>query len=203
MCPSHYIFCQFVQAARVLRFDRQGNVAILTALTFPVFFGFVGLAVDVSQWSSAKNSIQAAADNAALSAAVAAGAGGSLTQVTNEGLSVAKADGFPNGESGVAVVVNNPPLAGNYTMNNYAYEVIIAKPQQIYFAGQYFKVAPTVTGRAVALIGSAPPCILAVDPREQLVGRRITFSGRAGFGGSCGSRDVTELQSTGKVILVE
>ncbi len=78
----------------------------------PVLLGLTAFAVDVSQWSSTKNSIQAAADNSVLSAVMAAAqAGASLTQIQNQALAVAAATGFTNGQGGVTVTVNNPPAS--------------------------------------------------------------------------------------------
>ena len=96
--------------------EQNGVVVVLVALAMPVVLGLTALAVDVSQWSSRKNSIQAAADNSVLSAAVAAAQSGATSaQITNQALAVAAATGFANGQNGVTVTVNNPPASGGYT----------------------------------------------------------------------------------------
>jgi Flp pilus assembly protein TadG len=146
--------------------DRSGVVVVLVALAMPVLLGLTAFAVDVSQWSSTKNSIQAAADNSVLSAAVAAAQSGATSaQITNQALAVAAATGFANGQNGVTVTVNTPPTSGNYTSSAYtnsAYEVIIKQPQTRYFA-VLLGAAPTVSGRAVMLAAGNPACVLALD----------------------------------------
>jgi hypothetical protein len=143
--------------------DRSGIVVVLVALAMPVLLGLTAFAVDVSNWSSSKNSIQAAADNAALSAAVAAAqSGATLTQIQNQAYAVAATTGFTNGQKGVTVTVNNPPATGPNTANTSAYEVIIKQPQTRYFAA-LLGAAPTVSGRAVMFVAGNPACVLALD----------------------------------------
>jgi Flp pilus assembly protein TadG len=158
--------------------DRSGVVAVLVALAVPVLLGLTALAVDVSQWSSGKNSIQGAADNSALSAIVAAGAGATPAQITNQALAIAAATGFTNGQGGVTVTVNNPPKSGPNTANAGAYEVIITQPQTRHYA-VLLGAAPMVSGRAVAAVPSNPACILALD---KTASGAITMSGGASVG---------------------
>jgi Flp pilus assembly protein TadG len=154
-------------------------VVVLVALAMPVMLGLTAFAVDVSQWSSKKNAIQAAADNSVLSAVMtAAQAGSTLAQITNQANAVAAATGFTNGASGVTVTVNNPPTSGPNSANTSAYEVIITQPQTRYFA-VLLGTAPTVSGRAVALVGSKPACLLALDTTASSA---ITMSGGASVG---------------------
>jgi Flp pilus assembly protein TadG len=158
--------------------DRSGVVAVLVALAVPVLLGLTAFAVDVAQWSSGKNSIQGAADNSALSAVVAAGAGATPAQIQNQALAIAAATGFTNGSNGVTVTVNNPPASGPNTANAGAYEVIITQPQTRHYA-VLLGAAPTVSGRAVALVASNPACVLALDPSASSA---ILISGGAGVG---------------------
>lgn len=157
-----FVFLWFTRTARLLQSDSNGVVAIVIALMFPVALGLTALAADVSLWSSAKNSAQGAADNAVLSAVVAAGADASSRQINNEALGVAALQGFTNGQNGVTVTLNNPPKLGNNTTNANAYEVIVTQKQNLYFAA-LLGTAPTVTGRAVGAF-STPVCVLALDP---------------------------------------
>jgi Flp pilus assembly protein TadG len=162
--------------------DRSGIVIVLVALAMPVLLGLTAFAVDVSQWSSSKNSIQAAADNSALSLLVAAAqTGATSAQITNQALAVAAATGFTNGQKGVTVTVNNPPASGPNTANTSAYEVIIKQPQTGYFAGLLLgsAAAPTVSGRAVVIVAGTPACILALD---KTASGAITMSGGATVG---------------------
>ena len=157
------------------RSDQSGAVAMVTAVGLPVLIGFAALTVDVTLWSSSKTSAQGAADAAAMSAVKAAAAGNSVSQSKNEATAIAAADGFTNGVGGATVTVNNPPASGAYTSNSGAYEVIITKPQTLYFAG-IFGAAPQVTGRSVAASNSPPACVLALEPSAQ---QAINMSGSA------------------------
>lgn len=171
--------------------ERSGVVVVLVALAMPVLLGLTAMAVDVSQWSGRKNSIQAAADNSVLSAVMsAAHAGATLAQVRNQAYAVAAATGFTNGSNSVTVTVNNPPLSGNYTSNNSAYEVIITQPQTSYFWNAAAKMlgsvvaAPTISGRAVALGAGKPACLIALDPSASPNVSGIIGAGSGGLNAS-------------------
>ncbi len=159
--------------------SQQGSISIIVAVSFPVLLGFGGLAVDVSLWLRAKNSVQGATDFAASSAAAAAVRGSDFSA---EVLGVAAANGFQNGKNGVVVSINNPPISGTYAGNKDAYEVIITAQQRLYLAN-YFSAAfglkaPTVAGRAVALsYRTSPTCILALSPTAPSNGTMATNGG--------------------------
>ena len=139
-------------------------MVVLVALAMPVLLGMTAFAVDVSQWSGRKNSIQAAADNSVLSAVVgAAQTGATFAQIQNQALAVAAATGFTHGQGGVTVTVHQPPLSGPNVATPGAIEVIITQPQTRYFAG-LLGAAPTISGRAVALVARTPACLLALHP---------------------------------------
>jgi Flp pilus assembly protein TadG len=153
-----FVIGSCVRGLRALRRDRNANVTVLTALTAPILVGFVGLAIDASTWSNAKSSVQGAADQAALSAATAAMAGGSSIQ--NEVTSVAKLNGYANGVNG-AVVTYTELTTGAYTTTAPGYQVVITQSQNLYFSSIFLSTPPTVSGRSVAK-ASTPPCILAL-----------------------------------------
>jgi Flp pilus assembly protein TadG len=177
---KHYHF--LLSGLRGFSGDRSGIVVVLVALAMPVLLGLTAFAVDVSKWSSQKNSIQAAADNAVLSAAVAAAQSGvTFAQIQNQAYAVAATTGFTNGLKGVTVTVNNPPATGPNTANTGAYEVIIKQPQTGYFAGLLLgsAAAPTVIGRAVVIVAGTPACVLALDGKAS---GTISMSGGASVG---------------------
>lgn len=157
-----FVFRRFLRTARVLLSESRGSVAIVVALIIFAAIGMTALAVDVSLWSSAKNAAQGAADDAALSAVVAADAGNSSTRIKNEALGIAALHGFTNGVNGVTVTLTNPPTSGNYAGNSSAYEVTVTQPQKLYFAG-VLGHAPTVAGSAVGLASGGAPCLLSLN----------------------------------------
>src|SRR5438876_370036 len=60
-----------------LRRSQAGNILVTTALILPLLVGFVGLGVDVALWFYKHQSMQSAADSAAISAATGStGTGG-------------------------------------------------------------------------------------------------------------------------------
>ena len=149
--------------------SERGNISIITAFAMPVLLGFGALAVDVSVWLKAKNSVQGAADAAVVSLAAAVKAGDSPTRWQTEAYATAAANGYTNGQNGVAVAVNNPPVSPSAFAGNVdAYEVAISQPQKLYlaqvFGAKFGLLPPTVTSRAVALVKrNSPTCLLALD----------------------------------------
>jgi Flp pilus assembly protein TadG len=167
---------------RLCRFwarDERGSMAILTGISLTVLVAFAGLGVDVSLWLRAKNDVQGAADAAANSVGAAAALGNPANRIQAEADAAAATTGFRAGMNGVTVTVNNPPASGAHAGNANAYEVIIRAPQKLYLASVLSGVtAPTVTGRAVALLNrgtKGPTCILGLSPLAAAVD--VTFNG--------------------------
>jgi hypothetical protein len=157
-------------------------MAILTGISLTVLVAFAGLGVDVSIWLRAKNNVQSAADaatNSVAAAAALAGGGSCSGRILAEANAAAAANGFQIGMNGVTLTCNNPPASGSHAGNANAYEVIIGAPQQLYLASVLSGVtAPTVTGRAVALLSTTtlgPACILGLSTQSKAVD--VTFNG--------------------------
>lgn len=149
---------QLVSLAR----DQRGITAVTTGLALAMLGGFAGLAIDASAWQTAKRDMQGAADQAAYSAATAANAGANGT-LNAKGVTAQM--GYVDAQNSVTVAVNNPPTSGSNTSNNKAWEVIITKPQPLWFARLFMASAPSATARAVGLPGVPGQfCLLALDP---------------------------------------
>jgi Flp pilus assembly protein TadG len=193
------------QLVRRLSRDQRGNIGIITALSLAALMGFGGLGTDVSLWMRAKNNAQSAADAAAMSAAIAGHAGNPNARITADVLGVAAREGLTNGTNGVVVTLHHPPTSGAYAGNSYAYEVVITAPQQLYLASVFASTgltAPTVTGRAVALINTKPLCILSLDTSATPAKTPILASGSAVLTASncdidADSPSSTSIQTTG------
>jgi Flp pilus assembly protein TadG len=167
--------------ARLSR-DQRGSIGIITGVTLAIILALGGLGVDAAIWMKAKNDAQAAADSAAGSVAAAAVALNPAARLTAEANSAAAANGFQNGMNGVVVTLNHPPASGAFAGNNNAYEVIVSAPQKLFLASALGGVtAPTVKGRAVALITPGTPaptfntCILGLSPQASQID--VTFNG--------------------------
>ena len=129
----------------------------------PVLIGFAGLASEGGLWLYEHQTLQGAADSAALSAATRYG-------VTNSGDLTVQADavvasyGYPVGTNGTTLTVNRPPTSGNYASNSRAVEVLISTSQPRLLSAIYSSTAVTISGRAVALTtNSGTGCVLALN----------------------------------------
>ena len=92
-------------ALRRLASDRSGVTAIVTGIGLTMLLGFAGAAVDVAYWLNATRGLQSAADQAAYSAAVAAGSSGcSGTTYAQQARAVAAARGYIDGQNATVAV---------------------------------------------------------------------------------------------------
>lgn len=144
--------------------DRSGAIAVVTALSFTCILGFAALGVEATQWYTQSRSMQAAADDAALSAAVAY-AEGDTSSYQTEATSVAGADGYVAGAGNITVTVSKPPQNGNYSGVKSAIAVSIVAPVKPILAAPFLS-AFNITREGVALIGgqASEGCVLALDP---------------------------------------
>lgn len=143
--------------------DRRGNYAVITALMAPVLIGSAGLATEGGLWMYVHQSLQGAADSAALSSATLYGlnVNGNLN---NQAQSVVATYGYTVGNAGTTVTVNRPPASGSYAGNNKAIEVIVTTQQARLLSSIFNTGNVTLTGRAVALPGNAGEgCVLSLN----------------------------------------
>ena len=145
--------------------NQSGIVSVATAITFPLLIGFAALGIEVTEWYAQARSIGAAADDAALSAAVAY-AMGDKSGYTTEATSVASTDGYTNGQNGVTVTVHMPPASGIEAGNTSAVQVNIVKPVTPLLAAMFIS-SFNINGNGVAIVGgpnnSSNGCVLALN----------------------------------------
>jgi Flp pilus assembly protein TadG len=148
--------------------DERGITAVVTALGIVVLMGFAGLGVDVTKWLSSTRAIQAAADQAAYSAASAAGTTFCPNDAsTTQAKAVAAARGFINGQDDTTVSVTCPSTE--------SFKVTITQAQPMWFTRLFLETAPSATRSAAARVAGKKTdlCILALDgtnPSEAHVG---------------------------------
>jgi Flp pilus assembly protein TadG len=142
---------------RDFRRDASGSYLVLMALLAPVMIGSVGLGIDYGLWLYTQQTMQAAADSAAVSAATAG------SNVATEAEGVAATYGFVNDAGGVTMTVNQPPKSGSHTGSSSAVEVIINRPQTPQFSALLSVKSFTITVRAVALATPGSGCVLALN----------------------------------------
>ncbi|HWU54220.1 MAG TPA: TadE/TadG family type IV pilus assembly protein [Rhizomicrobium sp.] len=143
--------------------DRRGNYAVITALMAPVLIGSAGLATEGGLWMYVHQSLQGAADSAALSSATLYGLNVNAS-LDNQAQSVIATYGYTVGNAGTTVTVNRPPASGAYTGNTKAVEVIVTTQQARLLSSIFNTGNVTLKGRAVALPGNAGTgCVLSLN----------------------------------------
>ncbi len=156
----HSIFS--VHSLRAFLRDQSGNYAIIAALISPVLIGVAGLATEGGLWYNKHQTLQGAADSAALSAATQYGLNVNAN-LNNQAASIILTYGFSAGP-GTTITVNRPASSGAYTGNNKSVEVIIMTQQPRLLSSIYGTGPVTITGRAVALPGSnGTGCVLSLS----------------------------------------
>ena len=188
--------------------DRQGVTAVATALAMTVLAGFAGIATDVAFWETAKRDMQGAADEAAYTAAIAADSTGvtgssssNCTAPCINAKGITAKMGYVDAQGGVTVVVNNPPSAGASAGSSRGWEVIVTKPQPMWFARVFMSTAPTASARAVALVNPGA-CVIALDPSAA---RAVSMNGSPSINMPCDmyvnstSTDGTDVQGGGSI----
>ena len=139
--------------------DRRGVTAVLTGLSLTLLFGCAGIATDIANWLNATRGMQAAADQAAYSAALAAGTNGcSSTTATTQATGVAAARGYTNG-------VNNTTVRITCSSSTSQFTIKISQKQPMWFANLFLRTAPTAAAKATAQLASrvSDVCVLALD----------------------------------------
>jgi hypothetical protein len=129
----------------------------------PLLIGFAGLATDVGLWLYAHQTMQAASDSGAVSAATAYTVS-NASNLTVQASAVTSYYGFVNGTDGVTVTANRPPTSGAYQGSSNAVEVIVQQPQRRFLSALWGSGQVNVQSRSVALAAGGLACVLALDP---------------------------------------
>jgi Putative Flp pilus-assembly TadE/G-like len=156
---------RFGERARSFAEDRSGNILMVFSLSFPVVIGLAALGSEGGSLYLKKAAVQAAADQAAVSAANSFN--GSSTAYAIEGKGVAAAMGYVDGQNGVTVTVNSPPTSGPNVGKASVVEVIISSTQTPMLSALFHSANYVIDGRAVAAYGGGPGCVMALDPTAQ------------------------------------
>ncbi len=163
---------------------------MLAALGMVVLMMMAGLGVDVGYLKYQKQQMQKAADAGALAGATAlinyGKSGVGQTQIKKAGQSDAAANGYPDGQNGIKVTVNNPPVTiGDPFVGNANYvEVIVSQQRPTFFMRLAGYKSINVSSRAVATaVGSGSGCMYSLDPTDA-----TTFQLQAGaqISSNCG-----------------
>jgi Flp pilus assembly protein TadG len=143
---------------RRLAGDRSGVTAIVTGIGLTMLLGFAGAAIDVAYWLNAARGLQSAADQAAYSAAVAAGSTGcSGTTYTQQARAVAAARGYINGQNATTVSVSCRPSDVSFTVR-------ITQDQPRWFTNLFLTSSPSASAQATSQAAAkvSDVCVLAL-----------------------------------------
>ena len=158
------LICRTASRCRCLGADCSGATAVMLALALSSILGLAGLGTEVASWYMTTQTMQAAADAAAYTAAIAQSKGASAAQLTTEAQSIASGYHFVSGTAGVSVTVNDPPASGHYAGKSTAVEVIVAQPQAPLISGLFMSSGPTLQARSVAAaVTTGSGCVLTLD----------------------------------------
>jgi Flp pilus assembly protein TadG len=131
--------------------DQSGSYLIISGFLMPVLIETAGLGTEVGLWLYKRQTLQSAADSAAISAATLYYYRGSAANFITEADGVAASYGFVDGVNGVTVSVNQPPTSGNYTTTPGAVEVIVHQPQSPLLSTLWKLSQINIRARAVAI----------------------------------------------------
>lgn len=139
--------------------NREGAVAVTTALLLVILVGFAALGLEITSLYLQRHRMQAAADVAVVGAGVASR---TTSQAVGEAIALAGQAGYVNGSNGVKVTFNKPPASGTFATG--AAEVIIEKSFKPRLLSLFLTQPIAIKVRAVSIPGRrSPGCIFALD----------------------------------------
>lgn len=154
--------------------DRKGMAVVMTAIALVAIIGLAAIALDGGMLLDNRQRVQAAADSAAMAAAVdlfnqyMAGGNGldSSGAAKTSALTTASANGFNNDGVNSVVTVNIPPKSGNFVGKAGYAEVIVQVNQKRGLSGIFGSTALPVSARAVGKGIRGNVGILILDPSQ-------------------------------------
>lgn len=154
--------------------DQSGVIIMITALSLPVILGFVALGVETAVWYSQRNSLQSAADAAAIAGAHELRRGNDTAAIVLSALEEAQRNGYSLSPD--SNTVSSPPTSGAYTNDN-AVEVKLHEDINLLFSTYFIEGIGSIEVRAVARVAEGgEACVLALDPTAS---GAMSFSGNA------------------------
>jgi Flp pilus assembly protein TadG len=181
--------------------DDSGSYLVYVTLLMPVMVGFAGLGTEAGLWLYTHQSLQGAADSAAVSAALDVDTS-DTTGIRTQANAMSAAHGFVHGRDGVALSLNRPPQSGDFTTDPAAVEISLTRPQTRLLSGLWGSTPVDITARAVA-IHTPGSCLLALNGTAN--GAISTAGGAIINVSGCGvfsdSNSNTSISATGGAII--
>ncbi len=143
---------------------QTGAVAILVAMLLPLLIAMISMAIDMGQVLLKRNTMQVAADAAAMLAANARQHGEPMDTAMAMARQATQANGFEDGVTGVVVVVAIPPGGTqSFAADNQYVRVTIAQPVNAYLAWIFgvFQTDTSATATA-GPAGNGNPCLVSL-----------------------------------------
>ena len=148
----------------VPRLDKQrGAVLPFVAVSMIATMGLMVLVIDGGALQRNKRLAQAAADAGALAAANEIFRGRTTAEVDTAALTETRRNGFKDGSDNVTVTVTYPTTSVNSPGSNYV-KVVIRQTTPSTFAGLFGIATGSVRAQAVAGLGAANDCLVALEP---------------------------------------
>jgi hypothetical protein len=170
----------------------QGQVALLFMLAVVALLGFAALSIDGGRLYFQKRAAQSAADDAAMTGALAIANGYNNAETQNIIYNRTKDNGFDNALDGVDVEVYWPPIAPNPYAGDMNYiQVFITSDSPVYFAQLVYKGDLKVTVEAIAHV--EPPS--GIVPGYAIYGTSETACKTVWFHGN----PIVELSGGGSI----
>ncbi|MBT3990627.1 MAG: hypothetical protein HON14_06995 [Rhodospirillaceae bacterium] len=151
---------------------KSGSVVVSMALGLPILLGFTALGVETAVWYSQRNTLQSAADAAAIAGAHQLRRSASETQIKETAIEEAVRNNYVLDVATNSI--NYPPLSGAYTGDE-AVEANLSAAITTLITSYFLTNAGSINVRAVARVApGTEACVLALDPTADSA---IDFSG--------------------------
>lgn len=144
--------------------SESGQILMLTALSMPLFFAFLALAIDVGSLFRAKRIAQTAADAAAIAAALESsyGASGSCVTTACAAQAAAGLNGIPNPATNVILRTGSNITSTYHNASGYI-QAVVTYPSPTVFMGLFVPGNVSVTASAIAGTTPSPACLYILD----------------------------------------
>lgn len=151
------MIARIAELLRRLGRNEKGNVLLIAGAALTGMVGAAGIGVDTVQWYLWKRQMQQAVDTGAVAGALMKTQGlAHSAAVTSEITRTANT-------AYVLEAVNTPPLAGSFTGDASAIEVIATTSASLPFSSVFLAQAPTIRTRAVArAVAVGEPCVIGL-----------------------------------------
>lgn len=149
-----------------LALDERGNIAIIGALTLPVFIGGIAFGTEASHWFVEKSKLSFVTDAAAVSAGQLYNRGVSQTDIQNTIREKMVSEGYP--DASLLLDISYPTSTSDLMTVTTSYQT------EKFFSQVIWDGTPIIGARTVVALNGKPACVLALNSSES---GAVTMSG--------------------------